>query len=113
MIRVPRPKLSFIKVYIDNKLIPKTISGITTGIYNKLLINPLPLKSYLYNPIAARVPITVDTTVLVTATIKVFFRAASKVVLVNKILYHFNVKPSNIIFNLESLKEKATRASIG
>ena len=62
---------------------------------------------------AARVPIIVEITVLVTATIKVFFKASSKVVLVNNILYHLNVKPSKIIFNLESLKEKAIKAIIG
>ena len=55
--------------------IPKTISGITIGIYSVLLNNDFNLDSILYNPTAHIVPITTDTKVDTEATIIVFEKA--------------------------------------
>ena len=102
-----------INVNIDNNAIPKTISGITIGIYNISFIIFLPLKSNFLRPIADIVPITVEIIVLVTDTIKVFLNASKRSIFINNSLYHLKVNPLNIIFNLEVLNEKKTKTNIG
>ena len=89
------PNSKWNNVYTLNREIPKTISGITIGIYIRLLIKFFPLKSYLFKPTADIVPRIVDITVLVTAIIIVFLKASIKVAFDSNSLYHLKVNPKN------------------
>ena len=62
---------------MDNNAIPKTISGITIGIYKSSFKTPRPKNRYFFKAIAETVPTTVETKVEITATKSVFPRASN------------------------------------
>jgi hypothetical protein len=77
----------------------------TIGTYKSASKTVFPLNLYLYIPTAAKVPITVEMTVLDTATIKLFCKAFITLSSLASTEYQFNVNPSQVAFNLEVLKE--------
>jgi hypothetical protein len=95
--------------------IPSTISGITTGIYRSPSITLRPLNLYLYIPIAAIVPIAVDSKVLIRAIAIVVPNDCKSEVFSNSFTYQSNVNPFHVIYGfvVVALNEPVTITIIG
>ena len=95
--------------------IPRTISGITTGIYKSPSIAALPLNLNLYIPTEASVPMIVASIMLVIAIIIVFPNDCKSVWLSNSLTYQSNEKPFQLRYGLDlvALNELATMYIMG
>ena len=93
--------------------IPVTISAFNSGMLVAPSISVVPRFFIALMPMAASVPISVESTAAQSVICSVMISAFMIVLSVKQEAYHFKVNPPHTTLDLELLKERTTKTKIG
>ena len=93
--------------------IPVTISAFNSGMLVAPSISVVPRFFIALMPMAASVPISVESTAAQSVICSVMISAFMIVLSVKQEAYHFKVNPPHTTLDLELLKERTTKTRIG
>ena len=111
---VAAPKIRPMKTNISIREMPVIMSGFVMGMSVTVFSTArTPRERSLLMPTAAAVPITVEITVALAASTRVFRRASRVFRSLSNSRYHFREKPENTERLLASLKENTSSTAMG